>query len=126
MQAVRRLRIATALVWLTMGFGHLFGPAVWRSSPSYHVIASILPLRAWGGVFVAIGMLQLASLISEMGHRIGLVLGAGVAAMWATSFVAAALVQRLTGVGGPALYGFLSFAQVVESGRPLLATRRTQ
>lgn len=123
---MRRLRIATAAVWLAMGLGHLLGPAVWRSSKSYEVIAAILPLRVWGAVFVAIGLVQALSITMGRRHpwrHLGFVIGAAVAAAWATSFVAAALVQRLTGVGGPALYGFLAFAQIVESGPPLRAGR---
>lgn len=113
-----RLRVATTIVWLSMGIGQTFGPSDWRSSPSFEVIGRFMPLRVWGLVFIAIAAIQTAGLLRPRTMPWGLIVGALVAAAWATSFVADALIHELTGFAGPSLWAFLAFAQVCEAGMP--------
>lgn len=111
---VAQVQLAAALTWLAMGAALLIGPGAWRSSPSYQVIAAILPLPVWGALFVVIGAGQLlAAWRRRPGH--GLIVGAAVATAWATSLVAAALVGRLAGFAAPILWTFLAAAQILEA-----------
>lgn len=108
------VQLAAALTWLALGIALAIGPAAWRSSLSYRVIAAILPLRAWSAIFVTIGAGQLLAAWRRRPGR-GLIVGAAVATAWATSLVAAALVGRLAGFAAPILWAFLAAAQVLEA-----------
>ncbi len=116
---LQRTRFATAFVFLTMGAGYTFGPALWRSSPSFAVVKEALPMRAWGAAFLAIGLVQAIALLRHHFDvlRLALIVGAGTTLAWAVSFVAAALIGKLTGASGPALWGFFSMAQITQAGR---------
>jgi hypothetical protein len=116
---LQRIREATAFVFLTMGAGYTFGPDQWRSSPSFAVVKQAMGLRAWGYVFLAIGIAQAVALLWRRFDllRLALIVGAGITAAWAVSFVAAALIGKLTGASAPALWGFFSMVQITQAGR---------
>lgn len=109
-----RTQLAAALTWLLLGAAVLIGPPAWRTQVSYRVLVAIVPLRGWGGIFVAIGLAQLLAAWRHRPNR-GLIAGAAVASAWAVGLVAAALVGRLTGFAGPILWAFLAVAQVLEA-----------
>lgn len=116
LRATRASLFLIAMAWLTMGLGHLIGADAWRSSPSYTVIRLWVPLRAWGVVFVIIGLVDLvATFHNSKAWTLGIIVGAGVATCWGASFVAAALIHQLTGAGWP-LWFYFGFSQVMLSG----------
>jgi hypothetical protein len=116
---LQRTRVATAFVFLTMGAGYAFGSPLWRSSPSFAVVKMVMPMQAWGAVFIVIGLVQSTALLRHRYDllRVALIIGAGLTAAWAVSFVAAALIGKLTGASGPATWGFFSMAQITQAGR---------
>lgn len=112
-----------ACFWLYMGAGTTFGPDKWRTAEGYYVIRQFMPLKLWGIIFLAIGVSQLAALYWHE-RRLPLVLGAAVAATWAASFITAALIHKLTGAGGPGLWGLVAINQTILAGYPRKVTRR--
>lgn len=124
----RRFRLAAAVTWIGLGSAQLFGPDAWRASPSYKVIATILPLRVWGLVFVLVGLAQLAHHYQpgQPAWRLALIAGTAIAAAWASSFVFSALIGQLAGAGGPFLYGYLAATQAALAGSPLWHRHRRQ
>ena len=117
---VHRLRLAGAAVLLLTGVGWVAGPAEWRSSPTYYVVSGgPVGMRAWGVVFTVLGAVQLYYLIGRhwTAARRALIVGAGLTAGWAASFVLGAFVGKLAGVSGPLFWAFFSFAQATAARR---------
>lgn len=106
--------------WLYVGWGFAAGPDKWRSSTSYYVLVHYgrLPLRAWGGIFLLVGIAQLVAILLAGERRLPLVLGATIAGTWAASFATAALVGRLTGAAGPATWALIAVNQLILAGYP--------
>jgi hypothetical protein len=44
--------------YMVLGVSLLWQPRRWQSTPAYHVLLDVLPAQAWGGLFLATGVLM--------------------------------------------------------------------
>jgi hypothetical protein len=117
-----RLALVAGVTWLVLGVGLAAGPGKWRSSPSYTEVARILPLRAWGVVFLVIGVAELVVALGAALGRLIFAVGGLVALAWVVAFLLAAVNAELVGV--PALWLLLVGVHALLVDRPPWASSR--
>lgn len=107
------IQLAAAFTWLALGVAFL-APTAWRSPTTYRPLTAVMPLDAWGAVFLVTAAGQLVASWNRRPTR-GLAVGAAIAAAWSASLVAAALAGRLADFTLPVLWAFLAAAQILEA-----------
>lgn len=121
--------VSDLVVWLGAGLAVLLGPDIWVSSSSFDPMRDFMPMRAWGGVFVALGVMLLYGVrYSWRWARRSMQLGAIVVALFAASFVVLAFQDKNTGITGIAFwlaYGINLLAQTGEPPTNPASVRRT-
>lgn len=107
---------------LYLGACYTFQPMSRMRSTAYTVAAhdTHIGMRGWGIVFLAVGLTQLACILSgtKSGHVLAMAAGMGLYATWATLFTASIFADSATSLTAPtssllALAGAVAFMQTL-------------
>src|SRR5690242_8857003 len=95
--ASRIMLPAYALIYAGVGLAFLLQDPARTSSPAFDVAKSLLPIHAWGWVFLAVAVAETAALITHRrrAYVLALVPGAGLAGFWAVIVSSSAFASPL-------------------------------
>lgn len=87
---------------LLIGITFLLGPAKWFTGHAYHDAEEIAPIWVWGLILIALAVVKLVAfgLHEPQWIRTGLLVGAGLWAVFAVLFLASALQQGSSPIAG--------------------------
>lgn len=90
-------------------------------SASFRQIADVLPMQAWGVVFLGVSLACATAAVSrsEVMARVGLILSAASTAVWAGGLTAALFTTTITGPTGPVIWWAVTFKDLVVCRQPM-------
>jgi hypothetical protein len=96
------------LLNLGLGLVLLMGAPSRTASPSLAVARQIMPIRAWGSLFLAAGFVCLAAYHYGRWGAVLVGAGAGIHAFWAGALLQAATHDKRAALTGVVVYGWLA------------------
>lgn len=116
----RAYLIVVGLRHLGTGGFALFGAHLFQSH-SFDTIETVLPLRAWGVVFLFIAVHAFLAVVfeHEWWARLVICSSAAITAMWAAGFMGAALQGESLSPLGPIIWSSLTLKDLVVAAMPL-------
>lgn len=99
---------------LWLGLGYLFADPERLASPAFTAAKDVMPLRAWGLVFVAVAAVKIGCILTgcARGFVIAMCAGTGLYASWAFLFTVAYFADPHTSPAAPAWPLFVVAAHV--------------
>lgn len=106
-----------ALLNIGLGWVLIVGDPTRTSAPSFQVARELLPIQVWGLLFLLGGIIcAVADRVGRMG-AIGVAIGAGVHAFWASALWQAVASDNGAALTGAWVYTWLSVVHVVTGAR---------
>lgn len=102
------------LLALGLGLAYTLGDPARYESPSNRLLRDMMPIRAWGFVFLAMAAVMLAAWLTERRDVMiaALCLGFAFYTVWSVTFLVAAFTVPLAAATGPMVWGFVAVAHI--------------
>lgn len=110
----RVMLIVYPLFSLGLGLAYVLGDPARYQSPSQQLLRDMMPIRAWGYLFLVLTAVKVIAWGTRRRDAMILALCLGFAfySVWAVTFLVAAITVPLAAPTGPIVWGFIAVAHI--------------